>query len=109
MFGDEPPAGELRAVRVIPNHVAQRESFTIPTNMRVPADSVIHRRFYADPRSECDGREDLSQWESRGRPLEPRAVIVEARKVSNLVVAIVQPLEASRGKRPVASRPMFRE
>lgn len=89
--------------------MAQRESFTIPTNMRVPADSVIHRHFHADPRSDCDGREDLSQWESRGRPLQPRAVVVEARKVFNRVVAIVQPLEASRGKIPDAPRPMFRE
>ena len=48
LFGDDPPPGELRAVKVIPNKAAQQERFTIPTNMRVPADSVIHRLFEAD-------------------------------------------------------------
>ena len=41
-FGDDPPPGELRAVKVIPNKAALRDGFTIPTNMRVPAASVIY-------------------------------------------------------------------
>lgn len=98
MFGDDPPPGELRAVKVIPNKAAQQEGFTIPTNMRVPADSVIHRLFDAEPMTDGDGQEDLSQWESQGRPLEHRAVIVEARKVPDRVIAIVQPVEAKKTK-----------
>ena len=79
LFGDDPPPGELRAVKVTPNRAAQQERFTIPTNMRVPPSSVIHRLFGADLLTDADGDEDLSQWESQGRPLECRAVVVEAR------------------------------
>ena len=92
MFGDEPPPGELRAVKVIPNRAAQQERFTIPTNMRVPVASVIHRLFDAEPLSESDGMEDLSRWESQGKPLDGRAVVVEGRKVADRVIAIVQPV-----------------
>lgn len=110
MFGDHPPPGELRAVKVIPNEAAQRERFTIPMNMRVPADSVIHRLFEAEPQTDGDGDEDLRQWESQGRRLEDRAVVVEARKVPNRVIAIVQPVEAVRGKKQqISSRPLFIE
>ena len=98
LFGDDPPPGELRAVKVIPNRAAQREGFTIPTNMRVPAGSVIHRLFDAEPQATGDGREDLSQWETQGKRLEGRAVVVEARKVADRVIAIVQPVEKKRAK-----------
>ena len=55
------------------------------------------------------GREDLSQWESKGKPLEGRAVVVEARKVADRVIAIVQPVEAVRAKKRQESRSMFSE
>jgi hypothetical protein len=99
MFGDDPPPGELRAVKVIPNKAAQQDGFTIPTNMRVPADSIIHRLFDNEPQTDGDGDEDLSQWESKGKSLEARAVVVEGRKVSDRVIAIVQPVEAVMKKR----------
>jgi hypothetical protein len=99
MFGDDPPPGELRAVKVIPNKAAQQDGFTIPTNMRVPVASVIHRLFDAGPQTSGDGNEDLSQWETKGKPLEGRAVVVEGRKVADRVIAIMQPVEAVRGKK----------
>ena len=99
MFGDDQPPGELRAVKVIPNKAAQKNGFTVPTNMRVPADSVIHRLFDNEPQTDGDGDEDLSQWESKGKSLEARAVVVEGRKVSDRVIAIVQPVEAVMKKR----------
>jgi hypothetical protein len=98
MFGDDLPPGELRAVKVIPNKAAQQERFTIPTNMRVPADSVIHRLFDAKLLTDGDGQEDLNQWETQGKLLEGRAVAVEARKVADRVIAIVQPVEPVRQK-----------
>jgi hypothetical protein len=109
MFGDDPPPGELRAVKVIPNKAAQQERFTIPTNMRVPADSVIHRLFDADLQTSGDGNEDLSQWESQGKPLEGRAVAVEGRKVADRVIAILQPVEAVRGKKQENRSALFSE
>jgi hypothetical protein len=107
LFADDPPPGDLRAVKVIANNVAQKERFTIPTNMRVPPSSVIHRLFAAEPLTDADGREDLSQWESQGKPLECRAVIVEARKVPDRVIAIVQPVEERREKKRHESKSLW--
>jgi hypothetical protein len=107
LFGDEPPPGDLRAVKVIPNQAAQRERFTIPTNMRVPVDSVIHRLFDADPMTDGDAPEDLSQWESQGRRLESRRVIMQVRKVSDRVIAIAQPIEPWRDKRREQTARLF--
>jgi len=107
MFGDDPPPGELRAVKVIPNPAAQKEGFTIPTNMRVPTDSVIHRLFDAEAQTSGERNEDLSQWESKGKPLEKRAVVVEGRKVADRVIAIVQPVEKKRAKKQSAVGSMF--
>jgi hypothetical protein len=98
LFEDGPPPGQLRAVKVTPNQAAQQEGFFIPTNMRVPADSVIHRVFEADPLMDGTGEEDLSQWESQGKRLESRAVVVAARKVPDRVLAIVQPVEPVQKK-----------
>ena len=109
MFGDDPPPGELRAVKVIPNKAAQEEGFTIPTNMRVPASSVIHRLFDAEPQATGDGNEDLSQWESKGKSLEGRAVAVECRKVADRVIAIVQPVEEKQKKQRQVLNSMFTE
>jgi hypothetical protein len=92
LFGDDPPPGELRAVKVVPNTAAQRDGFTIPTNMRVPASSVIHRLFAADTLAGSEGRECLSQWESKGKALGARALSIEGRKVGDRVIAIVQPV-----------------
>jgi hypothetical protein len=91
LFGDPPPPGELRAVMVRPNAVAQDESFIIPRNMRVPADSIIHQIFGAELLTDGSADENLSQWESQGRSLPSRRVFVEARKVPDRVIAIVQP------------------
>ncbi len=109
MFGDDPPPGELRAVKVIPNKAAQEDGFTIPTNMRVPADSVIHRLFDAEPQTSGEASEDLSQWESKGKTLEARAVAVEGRKVADRVIAIVQPVEAKRTKKQPGRAALFAE
>ena len=109
MFGDDPPPGELRAVKVIPNKAAQDEGFTIPTNMRVPPGTVIHRLFDAEPQASGEASEDLSQWESKGKTLEPRAVVVEGRKVADRVIAIVQPVEAKRTKKEQDRAALFSE
>jgi hypothetical protein len=102
MFGDEPPPGELRAVKVIPNTAAQQDGFFIPTNMRVPAASVIHRLFDAEALADGDGLECLSQWESQGKALPRRAIAVEGRRVADRVIAVVQPVN---GRKEDTSRP----
>lgn len=99
LFGDDPPSGELRAVKVVPNTAAQDEGLLIPTNMRVPPGTVIHRLFDADVQVSDSASEDLSQWESRGKSLEQRAVVIEGRRITDHVIAIVQPVEAKKPKR----------
>jgi hypothetical protein len=99
LFGDDPVPGELRAIKVIANKAAQQDGFTVPTNMRVPANSVIHRLFNADSQTTDSASEDLSHWESQGRTLERRAIVVEARKITDRVIAMIQPVEPVRRNR----------
>ena len=67
--------------------------------MRVPASSVIRSLFEADGERDAASREDLGDWsDSKGKRLEGRAVAVEARKVADRVIAIVQPVEPVRPK-----------
>lgn len=95
----EPPAGELRAVRVVPNSAALQDGFTTPTNMRVPESSAIHSLFMSNEMQDGYGNEDLSVWaDSKGKRLDQRAVIVECRKLFDRVIAIVQPTEPKRLK-----------
>lgn len=95
-YGGPPP--ELRAVRAVANEAAQAEKFVIPQNMRMPESSVIRSLFDDDGKRDAAGREDLSWWESKGKRLEGRADAVEARKVADRVIAIVQPVEPVRPK-----------
>jgi hypothetical protein len=103
LFGkEEPPAGQLRAVKVVANDAAHSEKFVIPTNMRVPEASVIRRLFVDEMAGDGACREDLCWWESKGKKLDGRAVAVEARRVADQVIAIVQPVEPVQ---PKAKRP----
>lgn len=105
LFGpEEPPPGELRAVTVLANDAARDERFVIPPNMRVPPTSLIHRLFVAEGATDGVAREDLDWWESQGRRLTGRAVAVEARRVADRVIAIIQPVEPWRTK-PKRGRP----
>ena len=75
--------------------------------MRVSPETVIHRLFDAEPQASGDSHEDLSQWESKGKPLEARAVVVEGRKVADRVIAIVQPVGEKRTKNHPEVSSMF--
>jgi hypothetical protein len=111
LFAFEEPPPELRAVRAVANDVAQAEKFLIPQNMRVPASSVIRSLFEADGERDATSREDLGDWsDSKGKRLEGRTVAVEARKVADRVIALVQPVEPVRPKpqRPKA-KSLFEE
>jgi hypothetical protein len=109
LFDDEPPPGELRAVKVIPNKAAQDESFMIPTNMRVPPGSVIHRLFDAEPQASDSASENLNRWESKGKSLEARVVSVEGRKITDRVIAIMQPVEDKKRRKQQHRVELFRE
>jgi len=103
LFAFEEPPPELRAVRAVANEAAQAEKFVIPQNMRVPESSVIRLLFENDGNRDAASREDLGTWsDSKGKKLEGRAVAVEARRMADRVIAIVQPVEPVRQK---AKRP----
>ena len=95
-------------MRVVANEAAQAEKFVIPQNMRVPESSVIRSLFEVGRRARrlragktwvCGRTRGASGWTGR-------AVAVEARKVADRVIAIVQPVEPVRQKpsRPVVER-----
>lgn len=109
LFGDAPPPGQLRAVTVQANDAARSEGFVIPQNMRVPERSVIHRLFTGDDVADGVAREDMDWWESQGKQQPGRAVAVEAMKVSDRVIAIIQPVGPLRvtPKLERAERPLL--
>ncbi len=84
--------------KVVGNEAAHKEKFVIPNNMRVPVGSVIFRLFGDGSARDGGGREDTSQWESQGKSQEGRAVAVEARRLADRVIAILQPVEPARAK-----------
>jgi hypothetical protein len=65
-----------------------RTKFDDPDNLTCGA--LVQRRNVGDD-EEC-----LSHWASQGRSLGRRAVVVEARKVPDRVIAIVQPIVEKR-------------
>jgi hypothetical protein len=93
LFDDSEPEAKLRAIEVVPNPTAQEAKVFIAPNMRIPESSVIHRLFLAENERELAGQENLNTWEhSGGKCLANQKVWVEARKVKDRVIAIVQPL-----------------
>ena len=91
LFAETRPVATLRAVEVMPNPPAQEVKLLIPTNMRVPESSLIHRLFSSEVQGESAGAENLSAWEDSNRNrLEDRAVWVEARRYREEVWATVQ-------------------
>jgi len=94
MFEECKPVAKLRAVELVPNAAAQKAKFQIARNMRIPETSVIHRLFLDDAGREATGGENLSTWEhSGGKRLANQEVWIEARKVKDRVIAIVQPVD----------------
>jgi hypothetical protein len=91
-FQDDPPVAKLRVGLAVPNQSANDRNFRIVPNMRVPESSVIHG-LHSDPSAEqALGEENLGAWEfSDGSSLPDCQVWVEARKVGDKVIAIVQP------------------
>jgi hypothetical protein len=83
----------LRAVQVVLIGTAQKAKLFIAPKMRIPEGSVIHRLFHDEFGTDVEGEENLSLWEhSGGKRLADQQVWIEAKKVRDRVVAIVQPL-----------------
>ena len=94
LFQDDPPVAKLRVGLAVPNPAAIERGFRIVPNMRVPEDSAIHKLHSDASAEQASGTENLESWEfSDGNSLPDCEVWVDARKVGDRVMAIVQPLE----------------
>jgi hypothetical protein len=94
LFEECRPVAKLRAVEVLPNPAAQKANFRIAPKMRIPENSVIHRLFLDEDGREAAGGENLNSWEHSGdKRLADQEVWIEARKVKDRVIAIVQPVD----------------
>ncbi len=92
MFEESTPEAKLRVSMTVPNATATNTKLRIIQKMRVPESSVIHRLF-ANGEEESSGQENLKAWEfSDGGSLTNCDVWIEARRLPDRVIAIVQPM-----------------
>lgn len=90
LFDDARPSAELRAITVVPNDVANRRGLFIAPNMRVPECSLIHRIFSDSSEEGRISVENLKEWEHSGGHLADQDVRIEARRMKDRVIALVQ-------------------
>jgi hypothetical protein len=91
LFGDMQPVNQLRAVLVVPNQAAQDSKLLIHPNMRIPPSSIIHQLYLTESTAQSSDLENLGNWEhSGGKYLAKRDVWIEAKRVKDRVIAIVQ-------------------
>ena len=87
---DEPEM-KLRIQLVIPNKPASDMQLTVRNNMRVPETSIVYRAF-EDKLSDVIGEENLKTWTfSKGGHLLDCDVLIQARRIDDLVMATIQP------------------
>ncbi len=93
LFADVAPTPVLRAVTTTHNPEAVRRKFYVHRWMRVPDGSIIRRVFDGDLTDEkAPIEENLSWWESQGKRLPDRRVIVQAMRAgSGRVLALMTP------------------
>lgn len=84
----------LRAVSVVGSESTTDAGFHIPKNIRVPKESVITRVYQGGTSEERKPvAENLAHWESAGRQLPDKRVLVEAAKFGSRVLALVTLLD----------------
>src|SRR5207249_3139672 len=89
------PSPALRAVQVTVNEAAAEAGLSIPPNMRVPVQSVIHRLFSGEDQVSV-AEENLSWWTSSdGGSLPELPVRITARWRGDHIQALVVPMRFS--------------
>lgn len=95
LFEVEQPVAKLRILTVVPNGKAKKEKMYVTKKMRVPASSIVQQAYLGDSEQGVSGYENLSSWEhSSGTCLADVDVYIEARRVADRVIAIIQKHEA---------------
>lgn len=98
------PKPRLRAITVVPNDAAREAGLRVDPNMQIPEGSIAHFEGIATGHvelvAERSGVENLSIWKhSDGTSLGGIDVCVEARRVKDRAILIIQPAaQASRSR-----------
>jgi hypothetical protein len=92
MFDYEPPQKKLRVQLTLPNDAAAEMSLTARWNMRVPESSIVFAAFQNEQGADASGEENLKTWTfSSGGGLMECDVFIQARRIEQSVMAIIQP------------------
>lgn len=84
---------KLRVTTLVGNEAAARCALGIRRNMRVPGDCVLMRAQQNPGDITLRGIEDQASWESsRGGPLEPLSICVEAARRGRFVYGLITPV-----------------
>jgi len=91
LFDEGKPEMKLRVRLTVPNSAASESKLVARKNMRVPESSVIYSAFQEE-QTDASGEENLNTWTfSSGGSLTNCDVFVQARRVEQSVMAIIQP------------------
>ncbi|MBI2480914.1 MAG: hypothetical protein HYV60_20470 [Planctomycetia bacterium] len=91
MFAFDEPEEKLRVRLSVPNQSAAKMGLTARWNMRVPDSSIIYTAFQEEL-TDATGEENLKTWTfSKGGYLMDCEVYIQARRVDQVIMAIVQP------------------
>lgn len=90
LFPCERPVEKLRILAAVPNKVARVSGLGIHFHMAVPSESAISRAFDSPVGSDIRATEDLGMWQhADGVSLPSRRMAVEARRVGEMVIALM--------------------
>lgn len=100
LFAAPPPMPKLRALVAVSNPAARALGLRIDRNMEVPASSAINALFNADgamPLEDVISMERLESWRHKnGIAVGHGEIRVEARRVHDSILAILQPIAVRR-------------
>jgi hypothetical protein len=86
----KPPTERLRVLSAVPNKIGRARKLRIDFHMEVPQESIVHRAFHSPSGINLRARERLDSWRhSDGTTLPAITVDVEARRVGDVVIALV--------------------
>ena len=96
LFATDEPEARLRVARVTQNEQAKLVRLRFDRNMEVPEESVITRLFTESDGTgrakDAAGVESLTLWKhSDGKALGTMNVVIEARKLTDYVFALIRP------------------
>jgi hypothetical protein len=94
------PTAKLRAVKVVPNELADDAGLAIRPNMRIPQKSVLYQAFESPTETDLTAREDQGWWDdSSSGQLPTLPISVHAARRGRYVYGFITPAVARRSRR----------